>query len=312
MINFNCAVVRDYRLVQRQLLRSITAHLPDGSWRASKRAYVEGCLNITLFVNLEAEVLMSHGAADKNYHWRRDPDGQYMNNVRHRTDVLVPGPFLRDRLVTEPLLRLDADHVHSVGWPRLDVLLEQQAAADVARPRDRPWRRRRLRVLWAPTHDRVRLANPISSYPHFEQHLDALRERFDVDVSVHPRNRDDKRPTRGGLVDADVVVADFGTTVYEAWALGKQVIFPSWIIGAGMRHSTPGSSERLLFDEGIGLHPQSVDEMVAMIETRAAPGPVFDAHMSRYLDPSWHGTSGRRVAEVLLRLDAERHASTRT
>jgi len=36
-------------------------------------------------------------------------------------------------------------------------------------------------------------------------------------------------PTMQPLVDADVVIADAGSTIYEAWALGKPVIFPDWL-----------------------------------------------------------------------------------
>ena len=54
-----------------------------------------------------------------------------------------------------------------------------------------------------------------------------FEEHFDFEVSLHPRNRKDKRPTTYGILDCDYVISDFGTMVYEAWALGKPVIFPA-------------------------------------------------------------------------------------
>lgn len=311
MINFNTTGIRDYRLVQRQLMRSITTHLPEGAWTRSRRTYVEGSLNVSLFINIESDVLMSHGAADKNYHWRRVEGGEYTSNAFRRTDILVPGPFLARRIADDPRLHVGPGHVHSVGWPRLDVLLVRQRALDAAQKPARPWRRgRRTRILWAPTHDRVRRTPPITSHPTFLPYLETLREHFDVEVSLHPRNREDKTPTRDLLIESDVVIADFGTTLYEAWALGKQVIFPSWIIGDGMAQHALGSAENRIFAERIGLHPRSIEELVEMVATKAENGAAFDAHLRDCLDPAFLGTSGRRIADLLTELDEARGESS--
>ncbi len=121
------------------------------------------------------------------------------------------------------------------------------------------------RVLWAPTHNRRKrgeTGRSTSSFPEFENYLRALSRFAWIDVSVHPRNRTDHTPTGASMPRADIVVADFGTTVYEAWALGKPVIFPRWLLADRIAEYLPGSAESYIFAERIGYHPDSFDEMV--------------------------------------------------
>lgn len=308
MINLTYAKGPNYTLVQSQIMGTITKHLPEGSWTRSSNERVEGALNFALFIGQDAEVLMSHGVADKSYHWRSDRSGNRLNNGRHRTDLLVPGKFLADRIAGAPRLDIDRDHVHVVGWPRLDLLLEQQRslrqrAARLLRPR------RRTTILWAPTHDFVTRGEEkitLSSYPAFEPYVEQLQKRYDVTVSLHPRNREEKQPTDQALLDADVVISDFGTMVYEAWALGKQVIFPYWLIGDRIAHYHPRSSEGRIFRERIGLHADSFEELVAFIEAKTPVDDRTRAYLDSYLDPQYLGTSGRRIAELLQQLDRQR------
>ena len=127
----------------------------------------------------------------------------------------------------------------------------------------------RLRVLWAPTHNMVRGGNEESvpsSYPAFKVHEDDITPFFRYQVSLHPRNRASKRPTGGQLVWADVLVSDFGTMVYEAWAMGKPVIFPRWCIDVDtILTRNPRSAEAYIYRNRIGLHAESIEEMQAML-----------------------------------------------
>src|SRR5690606_34497442 len=107
--------------------------------------------------------------------------------------VFVPGEWLKRRLVASKRLSLTADRVHAVGWPRLDTLLKLQAQSPLP-----PAAGRRKRILWAPTHDYARRGDAhvsLSSYPEFEEYIPVLEKHFDVQVSLHPRNRRDKVPT---------------------------------------------------------------------------------------------------------------------
>lgn len=296
MIEFVTSDSKNYEGVQKQLLGTIKRHLaPDVYFDTDRAKYQkkEGVLSFDLFNNGPADVLMSHGAADKNYMLRRDPDtdDRIINRRKH---VFVPGPWLRDRLIANKTITLAPEQIHCVGWPRLDDLM--------ANFKPEPLEKRRLRVLWAPSHDYARKGDEqvsLSSYPEFEQFLPKLKKYADVSVSLHPRNRKEKAPTTDNLLSADFVISDFGTMVYEAWALGKPVIFPSWIIGDRILTHQKRSAEAHIFKEQIGLHATSFEDVIRMI----AEPPVLDARtkafLDSYLSPEYLGCSGKRIADLL-------------
>ncbi len=282
-----------YQAVQSQLLDLIESHLPDP--KPDRGSYRQGALNFTLFILQRADVVMSHGAADKNYLWTQDSRGRRVAN--RFSDLLVPGDFLRRRLVDSPTVEHGQDRVHTVGWPRLDVLL-----ADLPERARSSGRATRPRVLWAPTHNKRKrgaTSRSTSSFPAFGDYLEVLSRFATVDVSVHPRNRDDRTPTGASLPAADVVVADFGTTVYEAWALGKPVIFPRWLLADRITRFMPEAAESWIFVHRIGYHPESFDEMVDIIRSGPVITPDVSAFLDDYLAREYLGCSSRRVAEVL-------------
>lgn len=294
---------RNYQDVQAQILGEIIRHLPEGSYtRVTRDGYADrpGVLSFDLFIRGPAQVLMSHGVADKRYLFMRDQEGRRM--VNRRRHVFVPGPWLERRLLTHSGVELRDDQVHCVGWPRLDRLLQLQAQRSASEVGSAE---RRKKLLWAPTHDRSRRGEDLvstSSFPEFEQHLAVLRDKFDVEVSLHPRNRKDKKPTLDKLLEADIVISDFGTMVYEAWALGKPVIFPHWLIGERIIEHLRGSAEAEIFSKRIGLHAESIDDLIAMAESASAPDAGTLAFLDDYLDPRYKGVSGARIADLLLTL----------
>ncbi len=251
---------------------------------------------------------MSHGVADKNYFWTADAQGRRLANAR--THLLVPGPWLRRRILESPSLTLRPEQVHDVGWPRLDVLIPQAShtlgalrAGQSAPASGRRGRGRgKPRILWAPTHNRRKrgeTGRATSSFPAFENYLPALERFARVDVSVHPRNRRDHTPTGASMPLSDIVVADFGTTVYEAWALGKPVIFPRWLLADRISEHLPGSAEAHIFSQRIGYHPDSFDEMVDILRAGPVLTPDVRSFMDDFLAPEYFGRSAARVAELL-------------
>ena len=297
-INFVLDRSESYQGVQQQLLDLIDAHLPDP--KPARGDYVKGALNFALFIRMPADVLMSHGVADKNYLWTSDGQGKRLANQRKH--LLVPGQWLKRRLLESPAIHLTEDQIHVVGWPRLDMLIGQVPA-----PSARRFGEAKPRVLWAPTHNgrkRGETGRSTSSFPAFENYLRTLSRFAWIDVSVHPRNRTDRTPTGASMPRADIVVADFGTTVYEAWALGKPVIFPRWLLADRIVEFMPGSAESLIFAERIGYHPDSFDEMVDIIRAGPVITPDVRAFMDDYLAPEYFGSSSARVAEVLQQIAA--------
>jgi len=291
---------KNYAGVQQQLLGAITRHLAPEDFSTTVGQLAPGSLNFSLFILQPTDVLMSHGVADKNYFLRKDADGEYISNrLKH---LLVPGEWLKRRLLKTEGLDVGAERIHVVGWPRLDALLAMQQSLPVV-----PRTGAKPRVLWAPTHDyarRGRDQESYSSYPGLLEFLPMFEQHFDLSVSLHPRNRKDKQPTTHSLLDCDFVISDFGTIVYEAWALGKPVIFPHWLIGRRIKRHLGTSAETFIFHERLGLHAKSPQQMVDFVMDGASIDARTSAYLDDYLAPAYAGHSGARVAALLQSLSA--------
>ncbi len=160
----------------------------------------------------------------------------------------------------------------------------------------------RPKVLWAPTHDYVRHGEENyskSSYPDLLEFIPMFEKHFDLEVSLHPRNRKDKQPTKYGLLDCDYVISDFGTIVYEAWALGKPVIFPHWLIGDRIKRHLGQSAEAHIFHERLGLHADNPQQMIDFVMDGAGIDARTIAFLGDWLEPAYAGQSGERVASLL-------------
>jgi hypothetical protein len=295
MINYVLDKSKNYAGVQESILGIVTRHLPPGSYTTTFGKHRPGAVNFSLFVRQPADFVMSHGVADKNYFTDvRDAEGKlFANRLR---GVFVPGQWLKRKLLAFPELKLRADQIHTVGWPRLDALRARPRTAGLS---SRP------RVLWAPTHDFVKRGDEqlsTSTFPAFGEHLPQLEKLFDVSVSVHPRNRPSKTPTLQSLIDSDCVVSDFGTMVYEAWSLGKPVIFPRWLLGDRIQKYLPGSAEAHIFEQRIGYHPESIEELIEIVAGGPVVSPAVHDFMNDYVDNHAGGSSGARVAALLREL----------
>lgn len=297
-VNFYRIKSKDYAKVQDNLFGEIQRHLPaDGFTEQKELIDSASANNLSLFLRHKADVVMSHGVADKNYLFMKDEKKEpYLNRFKH---VLVPGPWLKQRLVADSRIQLGEEQVHCVGWPRNDFLLRLVKKRSKKDDADVP---KATRVLWAPTHD-MRKRGPeqesTSSYPAFDQYSSLLSTKYEYNASLHPRSRASKKPTAELLVDADVVISDFGTLVYEAWSLGKPVIFPRWLLKDRIIQYTPHSAEAHIFEKNLGYHPQSIDELIDMIESGPVVGDEVKEFMELYLPSDTFGRSGKMIADLL-------------
>lgn len=307
-VNFLHKTTGNYVAVERLIFGEIEKRLAPGTRTTYVNGLADDAVNLALFFGRGGDVFMSHGVADKNYLLRRKDNGKLALNDFQ--SVLVPGPWMKRKLLAHPEITLKSEQIVPVGWPRLDALVE---AARAQPPRSRA-PGDRLKVLWAPTHDAKKHGpgrKSTSSYPEFAEHVDELNRYVDVSVALHPRNRPEKAPTAISLVEADVVISDFGTMVYEAWALGKPVIFPYWLVGEGVQAFRPGSAEAVIFQQRIGYHPNSIGELIDLLGRDLRVTPDVKAFMEDYLPGEFLGRSGRACAEALDRVFRDKQATGR-
>jgi hypothetical protein len=269
-----------YTKILDTMIDPIREHLPDSTM---SRYALPDCLNVTFFVEKHIQnfagkmIFISHGIADKGY---RD-----IKNVECFDYVCVSGPTWVDKMVKQGF---PEDRILMNGYTKLDPIFQGKVKRT---PGDKPG------VLWAPTHNSVQMW---SSYPYLNEFVNRLPNYgYDVMVSAHPANKADNKPTFELMVDADIVIADSGSTLYEAWALGKQVIFPDWLI----RNSVTGfrTLESYIFKNNIGLHANNEDDILRLIECGLkSPLPSSITNfMEGILPTSLRGHSGAKTAELL-------------
>lgn len=252
-------------------------------------------------------VFVSHGIADKN--WRNG------GRVRGQFGwVFVSGPLWTGRMHNT---RFDPSRVVEVGYAKLDPIFNGEIAGT---PTDG-----RVRVVWAPTHggggERARHAttspgtpgSKTTTYWHRDTILGLLPpSEFDVVEAVHPRHRADGRSTLAEYVGADVVIADGGSTIYEAWALDLPVVFADWLTAAGTIsrfRQSGGTLEAEIYRDRIGRHVERPRDFAAAVTAAATAG--ITAAEQDYIEPilprRYRGISGRLHAEALDDIAARRN-----
>lgn len=243
----------------------------------------------------ETSVFISHGIADKV--WR---------NTRKVIDfdyVFVSGPAWTERLRAT---RFPPERIREVGYTKLDPIFQGRIP--------QPERDGRVRVVWAPTHGgggegRADIPRPTatsaSSWWHHDEILKLLPDtEFDVVIAPHPRHRPDRRATLEEYVGADVVIADGGSTIYEAWALDLPVVFPSWLTRVGnLRRERPATQtfEGHIYRTNLGHHAMRPRELPALVARAATDGISGReaAFIETIFPAAYRGCSGRLHARAL-------------
>lgn len=291
-------------------IRPVTEHLPDDTYVLTDKPQPDA-VNV-LYTHLRTygltqdpgvhTVFAGHGIADKGW---RNP-----NRVSRHGHILSTGPHWTTKYVEGGI---DRDRVLEVGYPKLDPIFQGRIKS--------PWpKRTKPRALWAPTHggggegnawNRPAGGRPSASSHWQDQKIVPALEPFETIICPHPRHREDKRSTLSEYVGADVVIADGGSTIYEAWALGIPVVFPTWLTGRSNTRKSArkgGTTEGLVYDQKVGRHATGPNDLARLIEEAAADG--ITAAEVEFMEPILptalrDGAAGRRFAEALTLIDKE-------
>lgn len=237
------------------------------------------------------DVFYSHGIGDKDY-WI----APHIQDYRY---AMVPGPAWKERIEKGDF----KGQVHVVGYTKLDPLFNGEYTRQ---EREKPY------VVWAPTHGYNNKHKGRSSYPQCMTLINEIPDQYETALALHPTSRmglrKNQNVTMQELLDADVVIADAGSTLYEAWALGKPVIFPDWICKKDVLGKfRPGNLEYEIYKKGIGYHAKDMKHLVKLIDTALAKGmqQAEVNFMQRVFPSELRGKAGETAARVLMGIKEE-------
>jgi len=265
----------NYEIVDRAHVDPILKHLEGGEIAHEPSSEA---LNMSLSWEVfpTADVFMSHGLADKN--WR---NANKMSGYGH---VLVSGPAWKEKLVGQGM---SPDAISVVGYPFLDPVWDLERSREF--------------LVWAPTH---KATSDVTTEGRFSKELlHRLEKEFPLEIVSHPIGS--KRLSRDVLPRAAVVIADAGSTLYEAWAFGVPVVFPDWLVKGAILKKWPGSFEAMIYEHGLGWHANSEEELVDLVRMAWETGELgtgVEEFMEGILPSELRGRSGGVAAKELMRL----------
>jgi len=229
MVNPILLYLKDYSISDDCMKNAINVHFFNEQNDYYKKLNIQGI-----------NVFISHGIADKN--WRN------YNRVKHFDYVCVSGGLWRNKLCNKGM---DEKKILLTGYTKLDPIFKGEYIKKV---NNKP------KILYAPTHNLAgwSIRGNASSYPKFLKYLDKLSKDFEILESYHPANNEGQ-VTLQYLVDADIVISDCSSIIYEAWSLNKPVIFPDWIVKDYIMKTYKGSFEDYIYKNQIGYHTGDFD-----------------------------------------------------
>jgi hypothetical protein len=237
-----------------------------------------------LFFFLEEKkngIFMHHGISDKGYH--------KIERIKQISHLLYPGPAWEDKFVKQGI---PADRIHLVGWPPLDPFFQGKILCES---------RDRKRIAWCPTHDAIK---SISSFPAFEKYLDKLPDKYEVVSSVHPARRKNHETSLEVIANADVVISDTSSMLYEALIIGKPVILLDFLVRDGVLSALKGTFEEILYKDNLCYHAKSFSSLPDIIEEALEEGidkKTID-FIEGFYPTEFRGKSGEITAKILKEL----------
>lgn len=292
-------------------LAPILQHLPPEMVVVSRQPH-PGSGNVNVYMNHRGiyrrdlyrgerwSVQISHGIASKGYR-----NGTRVKDFR---TVVVPGPAHYREVVHSGV---PPRRVKQLGYPKLDPIHRGEVAS--------PWPARdgRIRVLYAPTHgggserypdgNRQAPGAAATTWWARDELLGLLDpDRHLVEVAPHPRHHLRRQATLAQYVGADVVIADGGSTMYEAWACDLPVVFADWITAERNLTRAGGTLlEHKVYADPVGWHAKVPEQFADLVARAAAEGISARERdfAERVLPSEFRGVGGKLHAELLMSLE---------
>lgn len=222
--------------------------------------YSNNSVFISLFPNVHGDIHIMFDLADRNH--LRQVDAANTPHLKNFKKILVPGRWMRKKLLQDKRLNLNSSSIITVGSPRIAYLRNINSAR-----KNHPETIGKPNILFAPLHSSWADSNgqSMSSELHMAPFLAELKKHCNLDISTDPRNKPNKKPITEQLVNADVVITDYTSVIYEAWALGKPVIFPRWLLGNSIYKKAPASAEAFIYETNLGHHANSFEQLLELI-----------------------------------------------
>jgi CDP-glycerol glycerophosphotransferase (TagB/SpsB family) len=277
-----------YSKILYSLIDPILPYLPEDSYQCTQQ-YDENCLNVSFFIeNLPHSpnvVFYSHGLADKN--WR---EGKHVKDYDY---IFISGVSWREKLMEQGV---DRYKLFTVGYTKLDPIFQGKITSDKSK-----YDPNKKIILYAPTHGALPL---VSLQNRFDMYLPQLRELYTVIESTHPTISQSHNPTMQMFCDCDLVLSDCGSIIYEAWSIGKQIVFPDWLVADGIYRRFPNSFEDKIYKQQLGLHAGNMTDLINCIEYGL--NNLLSEEVVAFIDgifpQNLRGNSGKVTADKLIEL----------
>lgn len=236
------------------------------------------------------DVFFSHGIGDKNY-W-------IGNNIKDYRYAFAWGPAWEKRMRDTGY----KGEIFVCGYTKLDPLINGEIKP---KKHDRPY------IVWAPTHGYSSKHRGRSSFPQCIDYIKQISKEYETKLSLHPtskmNNRQIHTPTLIELLEADVVIGDAGSTLYEAWILGKPVIFPDWLCAKDtIEHFKKDTDnfEYQIYTKKIGYHAKDINHLNKLLEIALADGMKEDEKefIEGIYPNDLRGRAGKTAAKYLKQL----------
>ena len=292
MINFVIPQKGSYGTIIESFVEEILPFVSE--YKISDTA-LDRCVNVIFFTengnfkSIKADmvksinVFMTHGIADKN--WR---DASKVNKFDY---VFVSGDLWVEKLVNQGLCN---DKIKLGGYTRLDKLCRNKDSYIKSIDNGKKT------ILFAPTHN-----TSVTSYDKFDDIIAKIKDKYNIIISEHPYNKTVKKVTSTQFLEADVIVGDFGSSMYEGWTLGKPAVLPDWLVKDDILEKYPTSFEAQIYRDGIGYHAKDEKEFIKLIEKACLYGITQKEidFIDGIFNKDLRGNGGKVTGDILKELE---------